>query len=368
MLAALVVAGGATAWALAHRVRPVSVRVARVARGRVEETVSSTKAGAIRSRAAASLSVDVAGTVVELPVREGHAAKRGDLLLRVDRRDPEAALASAKWEAKVLEALVREARAQHADAVRERDRLRSAGEAITKLQFEQAQGRVDVREAMVIAAEGRLEQQRAALERAQVAVARCDLRAPFDGVVTERFVELGEWASPGKSVLRLVALERLYVRAEIDEVDLGRLKPDLPARVTLDPWKDRKLPGKLGRIAPYVSEVQDQNRTVEVEVELVDPPADMGLRPGISADVEVVVRDKGEVLRVPTVALTEGDRVLVVGADGIVRARRIQAGVRNWEWAEVAGGLAEGDRVVVSLESEQVKDGVPAVIVQGEPP
>ncbi len=158
------------------------------------------------------------------------------------------------------------------------------------------------------------------------------------------------------------------MRAEIDEVDLGRLKPDLPARVTLDPWKDRKLSGKLGRIAPYVSEVQDQNRTVEVEVELVDPPADMGLRPGISADVEVVVRDKGEVLRVPTVALTEGDRVLVVGADGIVRARRIQAGVRNWEWAEVAGGLVEGDRVVVSLESEQVKDGVPAVIVPGEPP
>ena len=76
---------------------------------------------------------------------------------------------------------------------------------------------------------------------------------------------------------------------------------------------------------------------------------------GYSADVEVVLAVRESVVRVPTAALQEGARVLVAGADGVLRARSVKTGLANWEFTEVTEGLAAGERVVTSLERAGVK-------------
>ena len=80
--------------------------------------------------------------------------------------------------------------------------------------------------------------------------------------------------------------------------------------------------------------------------------------PGYSADIEVVLDEKTDVLRIPTEAILEGNRVLVYTAEDRLQERKVQTGLSNWEWTQVIDGLSAGDEVVVSVEREGVEDGV----------
>jgi HlyD family secretion protein len=133
----------------------------------------------------------------------------------------------------------------------------------------------------------------------------------------------------------------------------------MPARVTLDAFRDRSFPAHVRRVAPYVIDLEKQARTVEVEAE-IDDVGDALLLPGYSADVEVILAERADVLRIPTRALVEGKRVYVL-EDGRVRAREVQTGVGNWEYTEITGGLDAGARVILSVDREGLADGVAAV-------
>lgn len=346
------------------RPKPVEVRVYRVKKGLVEETVSSTKAGSVRSRQIADVSAEVAGTIVAIHAREGASVKKGAPLISLDRRDAEASLAVARKELASAEAMLAETQARREDAVREHKRLLELrkNEAIAQAQVDQAETTVKVTAAAHEAAESRIELQKAAVQRAQLQLDKCEIAAPFDGVVAQLAVEVGEWAVPGKMAMKLLDPLRLYIRAEIDEVDIGSIKEGLDTRVTLDPYKNHKFMGKVTRVSPYVTEVQEQNRTVVIEIELTEGMNGFELKHGTSADVEVILNRKPEVLRVPTLALLEGNRVLL--ARDVAAAATVKVGLKNWEYAEILEGLSEGDPVIVSLESENVKEGVPVKITQ----
>ena len=172
----------------------------------------------------------------------------------------------------------------------------------------------------------------------------------------DRYIEPGEWGQPGKPVIRLIDPANLYVRAEIDEVDLARVKAGLPVRVLLDPYRGRNFSGKIARVAPVVSDAERQNRTLEIEVEFDGglPVAD--LRTGTSADVEVILDKAENVLRVPAYAVIEGKRVLVL-ENGRAVERPVTTGLRNWEFVEIRSGLKPGDRVILTLDKAEVKAG-----------
>jgi HlyD family secretion protein len=115
------------------------------------------------------------------------------------------------------------------------------------------------------------------------------------------------------------------------------------------------------RVAPYVLDAEKQARTVEVEAE-IENPEKYDLLPGYSADVEIILARRENVLRIPTQAILDGKRVLVLepGA-GVLRSRDIAKGVSNWEFTEVKSGLAAGELVVTSIDREGVADGAAAV-------
>lgn len=349
---------------------PVAVTVTEAARGRVEATVTNTRAGTVEARRRAKLSTEVGGLVVELPHREGDRVKAGDELLRLEPRVQSAETELARRDLATAEARAAEACLGAERAVRERDRLaRLAADGIVSEDLlDQAETAAETSAAACAAARAGIESARSAVGLAQARLGQTVLRAPFDGVVADLRAEVGEWITPAPPavpvppVLDLIDPSSIYVSAPMDEVDAGVLAPGLPARITVDSLPGRELAGRVVRVAPYVEDVEEQNRTVEIEAELADQDVARSLLPGTSADVEVILEVRDDVLRVPTSALLEGSRVLVLGADGILAAREVEVGLSNWDWTEIRGGLEAGARVVTSLDRTGVEAGAEAVV------
>jgi HlyD family secretion protein len=186
----------------------------------------------------------------------------------------------------------------------------------------------------------------------------------FTGIVAEINGEIGEFITPSPvgiptpPAVDLVDASCIYVTAPIDEVDAPRVKEGMKARVTLDAFKDRRFAAHVRRVAPYVLDTEKQARTVEIEAE-IDEREDADLLPGYSADVEVIIAERPQTLRVPTRAIIEGKKVYVLDG-GKVKLVTVETGLGNWEHTEITKGLAPGTKVVVSIDREGLADGVSA--------
>jgi HlyD family secretion protein len=200
------------------------------------------------------------------------------------------------------------------------------------------------------------------VDAANAMLERTRIRAPFAGTVAEINGELG---IPTPPTIDLIDNSCLYVSAPIDEVDAPSVKTGMPARITLDAFQNRQYDGHVRRVAPYVLEAEKQSRTVEIEAEIDSQSGRENLLPGYSADVEIVIARRDDVLRVPTAAIIEGKRVLIVDADGVVASRDIKIGIGNWEYTEVLAGLAANDKVITSIDREGVVAGAKVKIETG---
>jgi HlyD family secretion protein len=161
--------------------------------------------------------------------------------------------------------------------------------------------------------------------------------------------------------IELVDVRSLYVRAPLDEVDAGRVRAGFPVRITMDAYPGRSFAGVVTRVGAYVSDVQQQNRTFDIEVAFDDTRFAATLLPGLSADVEVIVQSRDGVIRVPTSVILQGNRVLTV-RDGVLVGLPVRTGLANWEVTEIVEGLSPNDVIVTSLDRPDVKPGARVVI------
>jgi HlyD family secretion protein len=198
---------------------------------------------------------------------------------------------------------------------------------------------------------------------ARVARAHGSLTAPFDGLLADVFLDPGAETQPGTTVFEIVDDSRLHVEATIDEADIARVKVGQLASLRLDALPDRPIPGVVSNLDPTVRMDAKGARTLRLEVLVSDLAGAVaaGIRPGMSANVDVVVAEKQNVLSLPTnVIVGRGTKRLVyVIENGAARERPVQVGISSWERTEITGGLAEGDRVVASLNAKGLADGVP---------
>jgi HlyD family secretion protein len=341
----------------------IEVETATVGRGPVEDAVTNSQAGTVKSRQRSRLGARGAGRVVAILRREGATVRNGELLIQLDdltargqlevaRRDVGAARA-ARASAQATATLAHRAFERASQLIRDG--------SISQEIMDQARSGEDAAAAGLQGAQAQLDRANAAVQLAEDGLRDLRVTAPFDGVVTQRFVEVGEAVVPGQPVLEIMNPDSLYVSAPIDEMDVGRLKFVLPARVTLDPYPGVTWTGTVTRVAPFVNDVLQQNRTLEIEVAL-PPAADKPVpKPGASADVEIVMQRKGDVLRVPTSALLEGHRVLVMER-GRAKSREVKTGLHDWTWTEVLTGLAGGETVITSLDRQGLKDGAAVMV------
>jgi len=350
--------------------KPVPVVVQAVERGDVQSIVSNTRAGTVKACRRARLSPAVGGLIARLPVKRGEQVKKDQLLLELWNHDIVAEIAFGEREAEASRARAREACVVATVARREADRLerlRSQNLA-SEEDTERATGNAEAREASCSAAReaNRVSDARVAVTRE--ALERTLLLAPFDGVVAEINGELGEFVTPSPPgiptppAVDLIDVGCLYISAPIDEVDSVSVKIGLPARITLDAFPGKTFEGRVRRVAPYVREVEKQARTVDVEADFVNPGDTPRIMPGYSADLEIILDTRSDVLRIPAEAVITNSagrkQVLVLPpGDDRLQKRDIDTGLSNWKLTEVRSGLEIGDRVVLSVDREGVEDG-----------
>jgi HlyD family secretion protein len=356
-------------WGLS-RPKPVVVQVKDVDRGRVESTIANTRAGTIEACQRTKLSTILGGRIQYLGVKEGDQVKKGQLLLKLWNEDQRAQLDLATAQLEFSRHRQIEACTVSSNAVREAERtgkLRQQG-FVSESKEDATRTDADARVAACETAKADVRQSEARVAASKVEQSRVTLVAPFDGTVAKIVGEVGEYSTPSPPgvqtppAIDLINESCLYVNAPMDEVDAPRVHVGQTVRVKLDAFAKRDFPGRVRRVAPYVTAVEKQARTVDVEVDFTRPAEIAGMLVGFSADVEIVLETKEGALRVPTAAIQEGGRVLVLRReDGLLEERKLKAGLANWEYTEVLDGLAAGERVVTSLEKEGVKAGVLAV-------
>ena len=365
VIALLVAAGLALYWAT--RPKPIAVAVAEIATGKVETTLANTRAGTVEACQRTKLSTIIGGRIEYLGVKEGDKVAKGQLLLKLWNDDQQAqaelaraqiALSARRGDEACIAAVNAENEAKRQAELRERGFVSPSKE-------EAARTEAAVRRAACNTARADVAQAEAKLKATRVEQGRVALYAPFAGTVAKIVGELGEYSTPSPPgvptppAIDLIDDSCLYVKAPMDEVDAPKIRPGQTVRITLDALPGRTLPGKVRRVAPYVSAVEKQARTVDIEVDF-DRPGEAGpLLVGYSADVEIVLETRDAVPRIPTAAIQEGGRVLVLAGDRL-EERRIRSGLANWEYTEVAEGLQAGERIVTSLERAGVKAGARA--------
>ncbi|MDR1995557.1 efflux RND transporter periplasmic adaptor subunit [Azonexus sp.] len=361
---ALVVLAAMLFWST--RPKPIPVVLTEVAAGRVESTLTNTRAGSIEACLRTKLSTIVGGRIDYLGVKEGDKVKKGQLLLKLWNDDQQANTALAEAQVAVAAKRVDEACIAAANAEREAYRqaeLRERG-FVSSSAEEAARTEAEVRRATCNTAHADVAQAEARYRATRVEQGRVTLVAPFDGIIAKIVGELGEYSTPSPpGVMTPPAIELfddscLYVTAPMDEVDAPKIAPGQAVRISLDALPGQHLAGKVRRVAPYVLAVEKQARTVDVEVDFTDPPPPGKLLVGYSTDVEIILETRDNVLRIPTAAIREGGRVLVYdAASGTLVERTIRTGLSNWEYSEVLEGLIAGERIATALEKDGIKAG-----------
>ena len=362
-LAAVALIGVAVWWV--GRPKPVAVVLAEIDRGKVESTIANTRAGTVEACQRTKLSTILGGRIEVLAVKEGDRVTKGQLLMKLWNDDQQAQAKLAAAQMQTTKKRVAEVCTMAANAEREAERQASLKEKgfVSGSREEAAHAEAQAKRASCEAARAEVGSAEARLNATKVEQGRTVLYAPFDGTVAKIVGEVGEYSTPSPPgvptppAIDLIDDSCLYVKAPMDEVDAPRIAAGQAVRISLDALPRRSFPGKVRRVAAYVSAVEKQARTVDIEVAFDDPAAPGKLLVGYSADVEVLLDIREKVIRIPSSALLEGGRVLVAASDGTLEERQVKTGLANWEFTEVLEGLSTGEQVVTSLERAGVKAG-----------
>ena len=350
-----------------RREEPLPVTLHTVERGVVERTVANTRAGTIKACRRSALSMPGGGRVEVLHVKEGQEVAAGELLLELWNEDRRAMTAQAESQLAAASHRREQLCVEADNAAREARRLATLQQR--KLVSEELAQAADTRArsaAFACRAAGDEQQTAAAsLQMNRALLAETQLRAPFAGIVAEINGEVGEFVTPSPPgipmppAVDLIDYSCLYVTAPIDEVDAGRLKAGLPARISLDAFRGEHFAGRLDRIAPYVMEIEKQARTVDVDVLFTNAADRERLLVGYSADIDLVLEAHADAIRIPSEALMDNDTVYRFDpASSRLERVAVQTGIRNWNFTEITAGLAPGDRVVTSLDQQGIAEGV----------
>ena len=374
LMAVPLLLGVAAAFWWWSRPQPLPVRLVTVERGPVETLVANTRAGTLKACRRTQLSFNLGAQVSERLVEEGQRVAAGQVLMRLRQDELQARVREVEAR---LEGLgnQRQQRCLQAD-LEHRDHQRLARlqerQLVAADRVDQSATRARLSALACSAAAMAIRETEANLALQRSLLDQATLRAPFAGIIAEINGEVGEFVTPSPPgiptppAVDLIDDSCLYVEAPIDEVDAARVKPGMPVRISLDAFRGEHFAGEVSRIAPFVRDLERQARTVDVEARFDPVPSELALLTGYSADVEVLIEQRPQALRIPTESLLEGRRVLRYDAiAGVLREVRLRTGLANWRWTEVLDGLAEGERILASLEQDGLADGV-AVIAEDE--
>jgi len=330
--------------------------------------------GTVEARTASTISSKLMGTVKAVHVREGDMVKKGDLLVLIDKRQVAAQLKKAEAalsEAKRAEESAKSARdaakagAELASATYNRYLKLMEDESASRQEFDeveashhQAEASRSQAGAMVEAATYRVQQAKAALAVAQIGKKDATVRAPYNGKVTKKMVDVGDLAAPGTPFLTLEKEGVYCVVLVLPEKHIQSVRLKQKVMVKIPSLQDRSLEGFIGRIDPSVDQ---KSRSFRVRVAL---PEDKDVLSGMFARVEIPVGEAGMLMIPSTAVVHEGQLtgIYMVGTHQIARFRLIRIGRTFGDSVEVVSGLKDGDHYVVVPPPDMV-DGAKVEVV-----
>jgi RND family efflux transporter MFP subunit len=319
----------------------IKVGVFTVESGDIKQTLTMT--GNLHFMANTTVSSEVSAQVNSIDVRDGQPVTQGQTLLTFDDSTIRAA----------------------ADQARGNLQKDIATLAFNKAEYEKnapllqsgsiSQSTYDQKLSAFHNAEGQVEADKGALAKAEEDLKHTVVKAPITGVLSNRFVEKGDWVSTAGKLFQISDYTTIYVQTFLSDKDIGKLDVDkvihegqgVEAEVSVDSLSGKKFQGRVG----YIQPVMNQNRLFEVRIYIDN--RDMKLLEGMYARARVVVKRIPDVTRIPIDALleqirsNESNAVVRVGQHSEAEIARIRIGAIDAQYAEVIDGLKPTDRVVV---------------------
>ena len=275
-----------------------------------------------------TLAAELQGRVTQITFESGSTVRRGAVLVQLDISTEQAQLQSAQADASLAKISL--------------DRTR-------KLRREESSSQADLD-----AAEARAAQSAAAVAQLEAIIAKKTIRAPFDGRISIRQVELGQIVGPGTPIASLQSVSPIYADFWLPQQAVADLTPGLRATLRTDPFPDARWDGEVTVVNP---EIDPATRNVRVRATF--PNDDGRLRPGLFANVEVVSGEPRKVLQIPATAVIYapyGDSVYALaekddgkgGKATIAQQKFVRLGERRGDFVAVVSGLSPGERIVSS--------------------
>lgn len=358
-----------------------------------------TASGNIRSRRTVDISSDVSARVSQLLIDEGDDVVAGQILLRLEPDQYQAALSRA--EAQLAQSQAQEAQqtANLTQAVRDRDRLvqlRARDSVlVSRQQLDDAETRVEVQQALLESARFGVSQAQAGVDESEDRLSKTIFTAPMTGKVTRLNVEEGETViigtmnNPGSLVATISDLSVIEVVVQVDETEVSEIALGDSASIRIDAFPDRDFSGTVTEIGnsainPPSQQQGNQQAAIDFEVVLTLDETDAPLRPDLSATADIVVESRSGVVAVPIIALTVRDADEVGEAvaeselediegvflvkESTVSFQPIQVGVAGQEYFEVLTGLSSGDIVVAGpyQRIRQLREGDAISVIEDD--
>src|ERR1700724_1971762 len=328
-----------------HEIDPS--KLATVERGDLSRVVVAT--GKIQPLSKAEIKSKASGIVKKIYVDYGDRVKTGQILAELDKVQLEAAQRAARANLQAAEA------ARNSSMAVLEDAEKNYRMALNKQAS--AQAALAVAHADIAKAQAQVAQSQAALDNAEEDLRNSTIVSPIDGLVLSRDVNVGDavssiliLGSQATPIMTLGDVSEVYVQGKVDEADIGKVYLNQPARIVVESFKDKKFVGKVTKISPLGKE-KDNVTTFEVRVSIQN--STLELKANMSANAEIMLEEKKNVLMVPEAALlydkerkAQAEIPDAKGANGKKKVN-VKLGISNGVKTEVLEGLNEKQQVIL---------------------
>ncbi len=325
---------------------PMTVELAVVKRGDMSESISVV--GNLIGAATIEAVPKVAGRLETVNVRLGDRVSRGQRLAKVEDREILEQVKQAQASFDVSAATIRQREADLKLAQTNLDRSRSLYERqlIPRQTFDDTDARYQAAVASLDLARAQYAQAQARLDELKINLSNTVITSAVAGFIGRRTLDPGAWVTPNTPFLSVVDISVVRLVANVVEKDLRRIGQGMKADVTVDAFPGEKFDGRIAHVAPVLDPA---TRTAQIEVEVQN--STFRLKPGMYAKVDFVVERRDNTLVVPANAVVDvrGQKGVFLPDEGdVARFKPVKIGMSKTDLVEIVDGLAEGTRVVTT--------------------
>lgn len=304
------------------------VEAIKMATGSVESTVTTINSGTVEAQFQAALAFGTVGRIAKIYVTLGSKVNAGSLIAELENAD--------------LKAIYKET---EKELVRAEELFKNGLVSISNL-----------------------DSAKRAREVSRLNYEKTVMKAPFAGLITAMDLKPGEFYqsstnASNKPAVQIIDLKKRIIKGEIDEVDLQKVAIGYLARVKIPAMKNQIFKAKVTNVVPFVSTAKDQDRTSQIELEIIEANSNNNgvlIPVGASADVEIISEAKDNVKILPAGVFmgTGKSRNLFKIVKGKLVKQEVKLGLGNYERVEVLSGLTENDVVARPLEGVEMVEGM----------